>query len=159
MWICGTRGPDNKEAGILEEIMLDNYYRNPTLDYPIWDTVLYEKARFQPGLTMLLSCTCNDVQMDGDRITGIRAWQLNTQTWHIVKARYFADCSGDSVLRISGAEYRWGRESRHEFDECIAHARRRRRQDDGQLDPDPTPRDRRRGAPALHPAGVGDQIR
>ena len=122
MWICGARGPDNKEAGILEEIMLDNYHRNPTLNYPIWDTVLYEKARFQPGLTMLLSCTCNDVAMDGDRITSIRAWQLNTQTWHIVKARYFADCSGDSVLRISGAEYRWGRESRHEFDEAHAPA-------------------------------------
>lgn len=122
MWICGARGPDNKEAGILEEIMLDNYYRNPTLNYPIWDTVLYEKARFQPGLTMLLSCTCNDVSMEGDRIASIRAWQLNTQTWHVVKARYFADCSGDSVLRISGAEYRWGRESRHEFGESHAPA-------------------------------------
>lgn len=95
MWICGARGPDDKEAGILEEIMLDNYYRNPSLNYPVWDTVLYEKARFQPGLTLLMSCTCNDVVMDGDRIASIRGWQLNTQTWHVIKARYFADCSGD----------------------------------------------------------------
>jgi hypothetical protein len=122
MWICGARGPDHKEAGILEEIMLDNTCRNPSLNYPIWDTVLYEKARFQPGLTLLLSCSCNDVTMDGDRIASVRGWQLNTQTWHVVKARYFADCSGDSALRISGAEFRWGRESRHEFGESHAPA-------------------------------------
>lgn len=38
----------------------------------------------------------------------------------MVKARFFADCSGDSVLRVSGAEHRWGRESRHEFGESHA---------------------------------------
>ena len=43
--ICGAHGTDNKETGILEELMLDNCHRNPTLKYPIWDTVLYEKAR------------------------------------------------------------------------------------------------------------------
>lgn len=33
----------------------------------------------------------------------------------------FADCSGDSILApLSGAEYRWGRESRNEFGESIA---------------------------------------
>ena len=158
MWICGARGPDNKETGILEEIMLDNYYRNPTLNYPIWDTVLYEKARFQPSLTMLLNCTCNDVTMDGDRIASIRGWQLNTQTWHIVKARYFADCSGDSVLRISGAEYPLGPREPPRV-RRVARARGGRPQDDGQLDPDPTARDRRRRAPALHPAGLGHQVR
>src|SRR5512136_2708251 len=61
MWICGARGPDAKETGILEEIMLDNYYRNAGLKYAIWDTVLYEKARFQPNLELLLNCTCNQV--------------------------------------------------------------------------------------------------
>ncbi len=28
--------------------MLDNCYRNPTLKYPIWDTVLYEKSARSP---------------------------------------------------------------------------------------------------------------
>jgi len=120
MNIGGAHGPDNKEAGILEEIMLDNYRRNPRLNYPIWDTVLYEKARFQPGLTLLLNCTCNEVVAHGDRIERVRGWQLTTQTWHVVKARFFADCSGDSVLRVSGAEHRWGRETRHEFGESHA---------------------------------------
>ena len=126
MWICGAHGADNKETGLLEEVMLDNYYRNPGLNYSLWDGVLYEKAAQQPGLELLLNCTCNDLIMDGQEpgrertIASVRAWQMTTQTWHVVRARFFADCSGDSVLRISGAEHRWGRESRYEFDESLA---------------------------------------
>jgi len=122
MWICGARGADNKETGILEEIMLDNYHRNPSLKYAIWDTVLYEKAAFQPNLTLLLNCTCNEVKTEGKRIVAIKGWQMTTQTWHTVKATYFADCSGDSVLRVSGAEFNWGREGRDEFGESLAVA-------------------------------------
>jgi hypothetical protein len=124
MWICGAHGADNKETGILEEIMLDNYARNEGLHYALWDTLLYEKAKFQPNLELLLNCTCTDLTMNetADRITSVKAWQMTTQTWHVVHARLFADCSGDSALRISGAEYRWGRESRYEFGESLAPA-------------------------------------
>jgi len=120
MWICGARGGDNKETGLLEEIMLENYYRNPALKYALWDTILYEKAQFQDNLTLLLNCTCNDLTMDGHRIASVKGWQLTTQTWHVVKAKYFSDCSGDSVLRISGAEFRHGREAGDEFQEVYA---------------------------------------
>ncbi len=61
MWICGARGAQAKETGLLEEIMLRNLYRNRTLKYPLWDTVLYETARYQPGLTLLLNCACSQV--------------------------------------------------------------------------------------------------
>ena len=33
MWICGARGRDNRETGIIEEIALENLYRNPTKNY------------------------------------------------------------------------------------------------------------------------------
>ena len=49
-------------------------------------------------------------------------WQLTTYSWHTVKAKYFADCSGDSVLAtVSGAKWRVGREARNEYDEAIGH--------------------------------------
>ena len=35
MWICGARGKNNQETGILEEIALENLYRNPTKSYAI----------------------------------------------------------------------------------------------------------------------------
>src|SRR5512145_1191127 len=65
MWICGAHGADAKETGLLEEIMLANYYRNSSMKYSIWDTVLYEKAKYQEGLTLLLNCACNEVKTDG----------------------------------------------------------------------------------------------
>ena len=58
--------------------------------------------------------------MEGDRIKSVTGRQLTTQTFHRVEAKYFADCSGDSVLApLTGAEYRFGREARAEFDEDI----------------------------------------
>ncbi|MFC1960191.1 FAD-dependent oxidoreductase [Chloroflexota bacterium] len=120
MWICGAHGADNKETGILEEIMLENYYRNSGLKYSVWDTVMYEKAQFQENLTLLLNTSCNDLEMDGSRIASVLGWQSPAQLWHRINAKYFADCSGDSVLRISGAAHRWGREARDEFDESLA---------------------------------------
>lgn len=122
MWICGARGADAKETGLLEEIMLANYHRNRGMKYAIWDTVLYEKAQFQPGLTLLLNCACHEVVTEGSSIVAVKGYQSTTQTFHEVHANYFADCSGDSVLRISGAEYRRGRESRKEFNETHAPA-------------------------------------
>ncbi|MEX0774204.1 MAG: FAD-dependent oxidoreductase [Phycisphaeraceae bacterium] len=120
MWICGAHGPHNKETGLLEEIQLENQYRNAAGNYSIWDSVLYEKVFFEPNLTPFLNCSCTDAQVQGGRITSLRAWQLTSQTWHTIHAKLFVDCSGDSILAaVTGAEFRTGREARHEFDEDI----------------------------------------
>ncbi|MEX0654612.1 MAG: FAD-dependent oxidoreductase [Phycisphaeraceae bacterium] len=124
MWICGAHGDHNKETGILEEIQLENAYRNPAGHYHIWDTVLYEKAFFQPNLTTLLNTSCLDAKVhrspEGHRIESVDAWQLTSQTRYTIAARQFIDCSGDSVLApLSGADTRTGREASHEFDEDI----------------------------------------
>jgi hypothetical protein len=120
MWICGAHGPHNKETGLLEEIQLENQYLNPSGNYSIWDSVLWAKMAFQPGLNLFLNCSCTDAEMDGNRIVAIKAWQLTTQTWHTIHAHTFIDCSGDSILAaVTGAEFRTGREARAEFNEDI----------------------------------------
>jgi|GEM_PF-22831 len=120
MWVCGARGANNRESGLVEEMMLDNLHRNPGGNWNIWDSVVYEKAAFEPNLTLLLNCSCNGAVMDGNRVKSVRAWQMTTQTWHIVEADLFADCSGDSILApLTGAEHRVGREARSEFGEDI----------------------------------------
>lgn len=120
MWICGAHGKQNKETGILEEIQLANLHRNPSLNYSIWDSVLYEKAFFQPNLHVELNCSVLDAQMDGGRIASATGWQLTSQTWHTVQAGQFIDCSGDSILApLTGAAWRHGREARQEFGEDI----------------------------------------
>lgn len=120
MWVCGA-GKGYLETGLMEEIRLENLYRNNYPNYSVWDSILYEKARFQENLTLLLNCSCNKAEVDGCNIKEISGWQSTTQTFHIVQARLFADCSGDSILApLTGAEYHMGREARHEFNESLA---------------------------------------
>ncbi|HRU07461.1 MAG TPA: FAD-dependent oxidoreductase, partial [Candidatus Brocadiia bacterium] len=120
MWVCGARGANNAETGLIEEILLDNLYRNPTQNFSIWDSILYEKVRFEPNITLLLNCSCLDAAMKGGRVQSVTGWQTTTQTWHTVEAALFADCSGDSVLApLTGADFRIGREARKEFGEDI----------------------------------------
>lgn len=118
MWVCGAAGCP--ESGLVEEILLENLYRNSYPSYAVWDSVLYEKVRFQPNLTLLLNCSCLAAEMAGSRIRSIKGWQCTTQQFHQVEAQLFADCSGDSILApLTGAECRFGRESRAEFGEDI----------------------------------------
>jgi len=48
MHVCGAHGENNRETGIIDEIQMENCYRNPASNYTIWDSVLYEKVRFEP---------------------------------------------------------------------------------------------------------------
>ncbi len=123
MWVsgAGSRVRHLQETGIMEEVLLENMYRNPTRNFSIWDSILYEKVRFEPNITLLLNCACCDAEMDGDRIRSVTGFQLTTYTWHTVRAPLFADCSGDSILAdLTGAAYTVGRESKDVFGESMA---------------------------------------
>ncbi len=120
MWIsgAGTRVRDLQETGIMEELLLENMYRNPQRNYSIWDSILYEKVRFEKNIDLLLNCACCDASMDNGRLDSVTGFQLTTYKWHKVKAKIFIDCSGDSILApLTGAEYRVGREAKEEFSE------------------------------------------
>jgi len=118
MWVLGAHGENKQETGLVEELTLMNYHRNPYKNYSIWDSVMWEMAKQEKNITLLLNCSCLDAQMNGSRIASVTGWQTTTQTWQTVRASLFADCSGDSVLApLSGAEYRVGHEARSEFNE------------------------------------------
>lgn len=123
MWICGagSRVRNLQETGIMEEILLENMYRNPTRSYPLWDALLYEKIKFEPNITLLLNCTCISAKTENNKITDITGFQLTTYTYHKVEAEIFADCSGDSIIaQLSGAEYMRGKEAFSEYGERFA---------------------------------------
>ena len=115
IWIsgAGTRVRDLQETGLLEELLLENMYRNPKRNFSIWDSILYEKVRFEENIDLILNCACCDVEMDGNKVVSVDGFQLTTYTWHTVSAKIFIDCSGDSILApLTGAEYRVGREAK-----------------------------------------------
>ena len=119
MWVCGS--PQLLETGLIEELRLENHYRNNTNNYSVWDTVTYEMVAMQENLTVLFNCSCLDAVMDGQRIVSVKGYQQTTQSFHEVKADIFADCSGDSILApLTGAEIRIGREAKDEFGESLA---------------------------------------
>ena len=121
MWVCGAQGRDVKETGLMEELELENMYRNPERNYSVWENVMYELARGEENLELILNCSCLDCRMEGRRIASVTGWQTTTQTYHAVEADIFADCSGDSVLApLAGAPYRCGREGKDEFGESKA---------------------------------------
>lgn len=110
-----------RETGIIEEIMLETLYRNPSGNWQMWDAVLHGIAACEPNLTLLLNCSCTEATAENGRLRSLRAWQTTTQTWYKVEATLFADCSGDSILSsFCGAEMREGREARAEFGESLA---------------------------------------
>lgn len=126
MWICGAHGKSNRETGVIEEIALENLYRNPTKSFAIWDTVLYDFIRREKNIVPLLNCTCMDAETEiGElengrdrRIVSVTGYQMTTQRFYTVKAKFYSDCSGDSILApLTGAEFKLGRESRDEYGE------------------------------------------
>lgn len=122
MWVCGAQGKGNRETGIIEELLLANLHANPDKVPYLFDTLLYDKVKVEPGITLLLNCSVLDAEMDGDRIRSVTAWCLTTQTYHKIYAPLFADCSGDSILApLTGAHYRFGREGATEFGEEVSH--------------------------------------
>lgn len=120
MWIsgAGTRVRDLQETGIMEELLLENMYRNPERNFTTWDALLYEKVRFEPNIELLLNCACCDASTKKSHIEWVKGFQLTTYTWHEVKAKIYVDCSGDSILApLTGAEYAVGREAKSAYGE------------------------------------------
>ncbi len=120
MWIvgAGTRVRDLQETGIMEELQLENMYRNPQRNFTTWDSLLYEMVRFEKNIELILNCACCDAVTENDHIQSVKGFQLTTYTWHEVHAKIFVDNSGDSILApITGAEYKVGREAKCEYNE------------------------------------------
>ena len=108
------------KTGLSEEIKMENQYRNPDKNYSVWDSILYETVRSEPKILLLLNCSCMDAEMENGQIRSVTGWQMTTQRFHRVRAKLFADCSGDSILApLTGAPFRQGREARGEFQESI----------------------------------------
>lgn len=120
VWVSGAHGDNNRETGLIEEILLENHYRNPDKNYSVWDSILYEKVRFEKNITLLLNCSCMNAQMLDGRIACVIGWQMTTQQFHKVEAELFADCSGDSILApLTGASFCEGREAKAQHHETI----------------------------------------
>ncbi|MBQ3749510.1 MAG: FAD-dependent oxidoreductase [Kiritimatiellae bacterium] len=111
---------ENREGGIIEEIRLENIYRNPSCNWQVWDHVLWNFCAREPNLTVLLNTSVMECATNANRIVSVTGWDSISYTRVTVKADVFIDCSGDGILRLSGAAWMKGRESRRDFGESYA---------------------------------------
>ncbi|MEA2708358.1 MAG: hypothetical protein QOF78_959 [Phycisphaerales bacterium] len=116
-----------RESGIHEEFHLEDRVRNHVryregLMNSIWDLVLYEWCIREKNLTLFLNTHMHAVQMAGkNRIRSVRGIQLGTEKTFELNAPLFVDATGDGVLGYrAGADFRWGREGKKEYDESLA---------------------------------------
>ena len=120
MWVsgAGSRVRNLQETGLLEEILLENMYINPTRNFSVWDAILYGKVKAEQNIELLLNCACCFADCKDNKIQSVTGFQLTTYTWQKVTADTFIDCSGDSILAgLCDAEFMYGRESKEQFGE------------------------------------------
>jgi hypothetical protein len=128
LWLLGATvhmGSNNRwarEGGVINEIMMENLWRNPEGNPLIFDTILLEKVLEEKNLTLLLNTACFDLEKDGpDRISSVSAYCSQNETRYDIEAPLFCDASGDGVVGfMSGAAFRMGAESKEEFGELFA---------------------------------------
>jgi hypothetical protein len=116
-----------KESGILEEMEAEERASNwePRVEGIMnsqWDLVLYEWAKREKTLSLFLNTTMREVVMrDKAHIQAIHAAQLGTEREFILSAPIWIDATGDGVLAYrAGADFRWGRETKSEYQEVLA---------------------------------------
>lgn len=127
VWVCGATGHGvnryARETGIMGELFAENQYRNPEGNPYLWDLVVLEAVRAESRITLFLNTDVHEVAMepgDGElrRIQSATGWMMGSERKITFQSDMFLDCTGDGLLGcLAGADFRIGREARHEFNE------------------------------------------
>ncbi|MDO1449393.1 FAD-dependent oxidoreductase [Rhodocytophaga aerolata] len=128
LWVLGATshmGNNNRwarEGGVIDEILVENTYRNPEGNPIIFDTVVLDKVVNEPNITLLLNTAVIAVnKKDPDTIESLTAFCSQNSTQYTLVAPLFCDASGDGIVGfLSGAAFRMGAESKEEFGEKFA---------------------------------------
>ena len=95
-----------REGGIMGEILEENMWRNKEGNPVMFDLVLLDLAKSQPGLTLLLNTAVYAVDRDGSRIAGLQAFNPINETFYQVSGAQFCDATGVGVLgHFAGAVF------------------------------------------------------
>lgn len=128
VWMLGATshmGNNNRwarEGGIIDEILVENTYRNKEGNPVIFDTVLLDKVLAEKNIKLFLNTAIYDVKKsDGHTIESVSAFNTQTQTHFEISGSYFCDASGDGIVGArAGAAFRIGAENADEYDEKFA---------------------------------------
>lgn len=128
LWCMGATGQGYnnnrwaREGGVIDEILVENVYRNPEGNAVLFDTVLLDLAQQESNLRLLLNTPCTAIRKSTpDRIDAVEAFCSINSTRYTITAPLFVDASGDGVVAYqAGAAFRMGAEDKDEFGEPFA---------------------------------------
>ena len=128
LWVLGATshlGNNNRwarEGGVIDEILVENLFRNKEGNAIIFDTILLEKVVAEPNITLLLNTMVYDIEKkDEANISSVTAFCSQNSTEYILHAPLFCDASGDGIVGfLAGASFRMGSEGKNEFGEGFA---------------------------------------
>lgn len=128
LWVLGATshmGNNNRwarEGGVIDELLLENTFRNPEGNPLIFDTILLEKILEEKSIQLYLNTAVYHVEKkNADTIKTVKAFCSQNSTAYEVSAPVFCDASGDGIVGfLSGAAFRMGAESSDEFGEAFA---------------------------------------
>ncbi|MFO1490505.1 MAG: FAD-dependent oxidoreductase [Kiritimatiellia bacterium] len=128
LWALGATshmGNNNRwarEGGIVDEILVENTFRNPEGNPLLFDALLLDKVAGEPNIRLLLNTAVFQVVKGApDTIASVRAFCSQSSMMYEVSGPLFCDASGDGIVAFqAGAAFRIGAESREEFGEKFA---------------------------------------
>ncbi len=127
LWMLGATshmGNNNRwarEGGVIDEIMVENVWRNPEGNPVLFDSLLLEWVTRERNIVLLLNTSVNAAEKSADgEIRTVRAYCSQNETCYTLSAPLFCDASGDGVLAfLAGAAFRMGAEAASEFGEGL----------------------------------------
>lgn len=131
LWVLGATshmGNNNRwarEGGVVNEILVENAYRNEDSNPLIYDTILLEKVKEEANIILLLNTAVYELDKKNDeKIDCVYAFCSQNSTRYKISSALFCDASGDGIVGfMAGAAFRMGAESREEFGEKFAPAK------------------------------------
>ncbi len=128
LWVLGATshmGNNNRwsrEGGVIDEILVENTYRNKEGNPVLFDMVLVDKVLAEKNITLYLNTVVYNIEKSSEKvISKVFAFNPQNQTEYVFSAPLFSDCSGDGIVSyMAGAAYRIGAEDKEEKLELFA---------------------------------------
>jgi len=128
LWVLGATshmGNNNRwsrEGGVIDEILVENTFRNKEGNPVLFDMVLVDKVLAEKNIELFLNTVVFDIEKSSDNvISTVTAFNPQNQIEYNFAAKLFADCSGDGIVSyLSGASFRIGAEDKEENLELFA---------------------------------------
>ncbi len=128
LWTLGATSHNNnnnrwaREGGVIDEILVENMFRNREGNPVLFDTVLLDIVAAEPRIRLLLNTAVYEIDKGGsDEIRSVTAFNSQNSTRYRISAPLFIDSSGDGIVAYqAGVPFRFGAEKPDEFGEKFA---------------------------------------